>query len=181
MMNKKIGFTIGKFAPFHKGHEYLIETALQDMDEFYIVVYDTPQFDIDVGTKAEWITKKFPNVKILKAFDSPKQYGLDEQSVKIQMEYLSEIIEYIPVNYFYSSEDYGKCVSEYLNIENVVVDKERVNYPVSARMIRDNKEKYKSFLDVNICNDLKEIYERAKKEPSPNCRGAKKEPILIKS
>ena len=26
---KKIGFTIGKFAPFHKGHEYLIKTALE--------------------------------------------------------------------------------------------------------------------------------------------------------
>ena len=26
MENKKIGFTIGKFAPFHKGHQYLIET-----------------------------------------------------------------------------------------------------------------------------------------------------------
>ena len=86
-MNKKIGFTIGKFAPFHKGHEYLIETALKDMDEFYVVVYDTPQFDIDIETKTSWITKKFPNVKIIKAFDSPKQYGLDEQSVKIQMEY----------------------------------------------------------------------------------------------
>ena len=165
---KKIGFTIGKFAPFHKGHEYLIETALQDMDEFYVVVYDTPQFDIDVGTKVEWITKKFPNVKILKEFDSPKQYGLDEQSVDIQMEYLSKIIEDIPVNYFYSSEDYGKCVAEYLNIENVVVDKERVNYPISAGMIRKNTEKYKSFLDVSICNDLKDIYERAKKEPPPN-------------
>ena len=153
-MNKKIGFTIGKFAPFHKGHEYLIETALQDMEEFYVIVYDTPQFNIDIDTKVKWIAKKFPNVKILKAFDSPKQYGLDEQSVKIQMEYLSEIIEDIPVNYFYSSEDYGKCVAEYLNIENVVVDKERANYPISAGMIRKNTEKYKSFLDVSICNDL---------------------------
>ena len=47
----KRGFTIGKFAPFHKGHQYLIETALKEMDEFYVVVYDTPQFDIDIETK----------------------------------------------------------------------------------------------------------------------------------
>ena len=33
MEDKKIGFTIGKFAPFHKGHEFLIETGLKDMDE----------------------------------------------------------------------------------------------------------------------------------------------------
>lgn len=151
---KKIGFTIGKFAPFHKGHEFLIETGLKDMDEFHVVIYDTPQFNIDINTKADWITKKFPKVKILKAFDSPKQYGLDEQSVRIQMEYLSEIVKDIPVNHFYSSEEYGKCVAEYLNIENVVVDKERVNYPISAEMIRNDIEKYKNFLDVSICNDL---------------------------
>ena len=26
----KRGFTIGKFAPFHKGHEYVIKTALKE-------------------------------------------------------------------------------------------------------------------------------------------------------
>ena len=30
--DKKVGFTIGKFAPLHKGHQYLIETALKEMD-----------------------------------------------------------------------------------------------------------------------------------------------------
>ena len=154
MMNKKIGFTIGKFAPFHKGHEFLIETALKDMDDFYVVVYDTPQFNIDIDTKTEWITKKFPNVKILKAFDSPKQYGLDEQSVNIQMEYLSKIIKDIPVNYFYSSEEYGKCVAQYLNIQNVLVDKNRTNYPIYAGMIRNDLDKYKDFLDTKVWDDL---------------------------
>lgn len=140
MNSKKIGFTIGKFAPFHKGHAYLIETALKEMDEFYVVVYDTPEFNIDIDTKIKWITKKFPTVKILKAFNSPKQIGLDEKSVKIQMEYLKEIIKDINVGYFYSSEDYGKYVANYLNIENRVVDKERVTFPISGTLLRKNKE-----------------------------------------
>lgn len=154
MCNKKIGFTIGKFAPFHKGHEFLIESGLKDMDEFYVVVYDTPQFDIDIDKKVEWITGRFPNVKILKAYDSPKQYGLDEQSVNIQMEYLSKIIKDIPVNYFYSSEEYGKCVAQYLNIQNVLVDKNRTNYPIYAGMIRNDLDKYKDFLDTKVWDDL---------------------------
>ena len=45
---KKIGFTIGKFAPLHKGHQFLIETALKEMDEFYVVIYDTNVINIDV-------------------------------------------------------------------------------------------------------------------------------------
>ena len=62
---KKVGFTIGKFAPFHKGHEYLIETALKDVDDFYVVIYDTPQFDIDIDTKEKWVKKKFDNKNVL--------------------------------------------------------------------------------------------------------------------
>lgn len=154
MCDKKVGFTIGKFAPFHKGHEYLIETALKVMDEFYVVVYDTPELNIDISKKIKWIKDKFPNVYILKAFNSPKQYGLDEESVKIQMEYLSEIIKNIDVGYFYSSEEYGKYIAQYLNIKNVVVDKNRVKCPINAGMIRSDLEKYKSFLNKQVWNDL---------------------------
>lgn len=135
----KIGFTIGKFAPFHEGHEFLIRTALKDMDKFYVVVYDTPQFNISNEKKIKSIKNKFPWVEILEAYDSPKQYGLDEQSVKIQMEYLSNIIKEIPVTHFYSSEDYGKHVANWLGIENVVVDKERVNYNISGSMLRQQE------------------------------------------
>lgn len=154
MCEKKVGFTIGKFAPFHKGHEYLIETALKDMDEFYVVVYDTPDFNIDINQKTKWIKDRFPNVNILKAFNSPKQYGVDEESVKIQMEYLSEIIKNINVRYFYSSEEYGNYVAKYLNINNVIVDKNRVICPIHAGMIRSDLEKYKKFLNKEVWNDL---------------------------
>ena len=140
MSSKKIGFTIGKFAPFHKGHAYLIETALKEMDEFYVVVYDTPQFNIDIDSKIDSIRKKFPNVKILKAFNSPKQIGLDKESVDIQMKYLADIIKDVDVGYFYSSENYGKCVADYLNIENRVIDKERLTFPISATKLRNDEE-----------------------------------------
>ena len=139
MSSKKIGFTIGKFAPFHKGHAYLIETALKEMDEFYVVVYDTPEFNIDIDTKINCITKKFPSVKILKAYNSPKQIGLDKKSVKIQMDYLSDVMKDIDVGYFYSSEDYGKCVADYMHIENKVIDKERIAFPISGTVLRRDK------------------------------------------
>lgn len=109
---------------------------------------------IDIDKKAEWINKRFPTVKILKAFNSPKQFGLDEESVKIQMEYLIKIIKDIPVNYFYSSEQYGKYVAEYLNIQNVVVDENRTKIPVSAKLIRNDIEKYKNFLDLDVLKDF---------------------------
>mgnify|MGYP004444460925 FL=1 len=153
----KRGFTIGKFAPFHRGHEYLIETALKDMDEFYVVIYDTPQFNIDIETKIKWIKDEFPNVKILIAFNSPEKFGLDDESVKIQMTYLSDIVKGIKFTHFYSSEEYGKYVADYLNLENVIVDQERIKYDISARNIRKNIENEKNYLNSMVYNDMRKL------------------------
>ena len=152
---KKVGFTIGKFAPFHKGHEYLIETALKESDELYVVIYDTDVTEISVEKRAKWITDRFNDVKIIYAYDSPKQYGLDDESVKIQMEYLTKKIDGIPVNCFFSSEPYGEKVAQYLNIENRIVDISRQQVPISAGLIRKDIEKHKMFLDEKVYKEIK--------------------------
>ena len=118
MYNKNIGFTIGKFAPLHKGHQLLIETALKEMDELYVVIYDTDIISVDVKQRANWIKQLYPDVHIIYAYNSPQKYGLDDKSVKIQMEYLSKLIKDIPVTHFYSSELYGEKVADYLNISS---------------------------------------------------------------
>ena len=78
-MPQKIGFTIGKFAPLHKGHQYLIETAIKEMDEFIIVIYETDKIEIPIEKRANWIKLLYPNVKIIYAYNPPEQYGLDEK------------------------------------------------------------------------------------------------------
>ena len=155
MKNKNIGFTIGKFAPLHKGHQLVLETALKEMDEVYCVVYDTDIIDIDVKQRAEWMKKLYPKVHILYAYDSPKQYGLDDKSVNIQMKYLSGIIEDIPVTHFYSSEPYGEKVADYLKIKNRTVDLEKKSIPVNATIIRDNYEDNKNYLENLVYLTLK--------------------------
>ena len=52
---KKVGFTIGKFAPLHKGHQYLIETGLKEMDQFITIIYETDKISIPIEKRAEWI------------------------------------------------------------------------------------------------------------------------------
>ncbi len=152
---KKIGFTIGKFAPLHKGHQFLIETALKEMDELYVVVYDTDLIKNSVQERADWIKKLYPNVKIIYAFDSPTQYGLDKESVNIQMDYLSKLIKDIPVTHFYSSELYGEKVAEYLKIENRIVDKERINVPISAKIVRADAKSNTKYLEDFVYKEFK--------------------------
>ena len=36
-----IGFTIGKFAPLHLGHDELIKRGIKENDLFYILINDT--------------------------------------------------------------------------------------------------------------------------------------------
>jgi len=152
---KKVGFTIGKFAPLHKGHQYLIETAMKEMDEFYIVVYDTDIIKNPVEERADWIRKLYPKAHIIYAFNSPKQYGLDKESVNIQMEYLSKLIKGIPVTHFYSSEPYGEKVAEYLNINNRIVDKERITVPISANKIRKDSNTNSKYLEGFVYKEFK--------------------------
>ncbi len=153
---EKIGFTIGKFAPFHKGHEYLIETALKEMDKLIVVVYDTDVIDICAAQRAEWIKEKYPNVEIKFAHNPPSQYGLDKDSVNIQMKYLTEIMKNEKPTHFYSSEKYGKSVAEYMNIVDRRVDSERKTVPISASEIRNNIEEKKKWIEKNVYLDCKD-------------------------
>ena len=154
MQKRNIGFTIGKFAPLHKGHELVIETALKEVDEMYVVIYDTDLINIDIKKRASWIKKLYPKVNIIYAFNSPKQYGLDNKSVEIQMKYLANLIKGIPVTKFYSSEPYGKKVAEYLKIENREVDIEKKIIPISANKIRSDYENNKKYLEEFVIKDL---------------------------
>lgn len=152
---KKIGFTIGKFAPFHKGHQYLIETARKEMDKVIVVVYDTDLIDVPTEKRADWIKKLYPDVEIKYAHNPPSQYGLDKESVNIQMEYLTKIIGEDKPTHFYSSEKYGASVADYMNIVDRRVDMERKNYPISATKVRDDVETNKKYLEDIVYKDIK--------------------------
>ena len=152
----KIGFTIGKFAPLHKGHQYLIEKGIKEMDKFYVVVYETDVIDIPIEQRAKWIKDIYPEVHILLAKNPPSQYGLDEKSVKIQMDYLKSILKDIPVTHFYNSEPYGKFVARDLNTEEVQVDRKREKYAISGTKIRKNIKENKAYVEDIVYKELKQ-------------------------
>jgi len=60
------GLFLGKLAPLHKGHQYCIETALEKVDELYILIYDCPDVtDVPLLTRANWIRELYPEVTVL--------------------------------------------------------------------------------------------------------------------
>lgn len=146
-----IGFTIGKFAPLHKGHELLIEKGIKENDEFYVLINDTNVTNIPLKTRANWIKTMFPKAYVILGENPPKQYGMDEESIKIQTDYLKNIFKNIPVNRFYSSEEYGKFVARDMNIEEVKVEKE---IPICGSIIRNNIIENKKYIENIVYQDI---------------------------
>lgn len=153
--NQKIGFTIGKFAPFHKGHQFLLETALNEMDKVIVVVYDTDVISVPTEKEQKWIKELYPNVEIKYAHNPPSQYGLDENSVNIQMKYLTNILNGEKITHFYSSEEYGASVAKYMNIIDRRVDNERKVVPIRATQVRNNIEENKKWIENNVYLDCR--------------------------
>lgn len=149
-----IGFTIGKFAPLHKGHQKLIEKGIAENDEFYILINNTDVTNISLETRAKWIQNLYPNVHIILGKEPPTRYGMDKESIKIQTDYLKKMFKGINVTRFYSGEEYGKYVGQALNVESIIVKKET---PISATQIREDIEKNKKYLDNNIYNQIKSL------------------------
>lgn len=152
---KKVGFTIGKFAPLHKGHQFLIETALKEMDKMIVVVYDTDLIDVSTEKRAGWIKELYPNVEVKFAHNPPMQYGLDEESVNIQMQYLVNVLGDEKPTHFYSSEKYGASVAKYMNLVDRRVDNERKEVPISASIVREDIEKNKRWIEKHVYDDCK--------------------------
>ncbi|MGB9858542.1 MAG: adenylyltransferase/cytidyltransferase family protein [Moorellaceae bacterium] len=151
---KKIGLTIGKFAPLHKGHQLVIETALREMDELYVVIYHTHLINIPLQRRASWIQTLYPTVKIIFANEPPNQYGLDDKAVKVQMDYLSSLIGSLKVTHFYSSEKYGRCAAQALQAEDRQVDPARTVVPICASAIREDPSRYKRYMEPLVYEDV---------------------------
>ena len=121
-----------------------------------MIVYETNVIDIPLEQRARWIKVLYsPEVNLLLAKNPPSQYGLDEKSVKIQMDYLKNIIKDIPVTHFYNSEPYGKYVAKDLHIEEVQVDRLREKYAISGTKIRKNVNENKEYIEEIIYKDIK--------------------------
>lgn len=157
MKNKKTsGLIIGKFAPFHRGHRFLIEKALKKVDRLIVLVYDVPELTrVPVEVRVGWIKKLYPEAEIINAGVGPQEIGNTPEINQLHIDYAkSKLPEDVKIDFVFSSEDYGRFLAEALGAENVVVDKARTEIPISAGKIRGNLENYKKYLEDFVLEDV---------------------------
>lgn len=156
------GLTLGKFAPLHRGHQFLIETALAEMDEVIVMIYDCPETtDVLLSVRANWIRQLYPRVRVIEAWDGPTEIG-DTPVIKQAHEaYVLRQLQGQRVTHFYSREFYGEHMSVALGAVNRLLDwtpdstwGNRTAVPISATQIRASPHAHRPFLHPLVYRDL---------------------------
>lgn len=154
-MKKTHGLTLGKFVPLHKGHQFLIETALAEMDEVSVIIYDAPETtSIPLNIRSNWIRKLYPQVKVIEAWNGPTKVGDTPEIKRRHEKYIMEYLKVSGITHFYSSEFYGEHMSVALGAANRLVNRARDIISISGTKIRENPFLYRAYISPIVYQDL---------------------------
>lgn len=151
----RVGLTLGKFAPLHRGHQFLIESALSEVDRLMVIIYDCPETTaIPLGIRARWIRDLYPPVEVIEAWGGPQDVGDDPVLTAQHDAYIASLLKGRKVNNFYSSEFYGEHVSRALDARDCRVDPARLRVPISGSLIRGDLYGHRRQIDPRVYRDL---------------------------
>lgn len=149
------GLTLGKFAPLHRGHQHLIDTALAEVDELVVIIYDAPETtDIPLSVRAGWLRRLYPQVEVIEAWDGPTDVGDTPEIRQAHERYIIERLKVGGVTHFYSSEFYGEHMSRALDAMDRRVDPARVAVPISGTQVRADPFVARTFIHPLVYRDL---------------------------
>lgn len=148
------GLTLGKFAPFHRGHQMLVETALGEVDELVVMIYATDVIDVPLQIRAGWIRKLYPTVRIIEAWDGPAGYGNTPEICREQENYILYKLNGLRITHFYSSEFYGDHVSRALGAVDRRIDEARTAVPIGGTALREDYFNGRKYLAPEVYADL---------------------------
>ncbi len=142
------GLVIGTFAPLHRGHQLVIETALAACDHVTVMTWANPDLpDMPTAVRAGWVRRLYPEVEViaLDAADCPP----DDAPDAVQQAFTAAQVPR-PVDAVFTSESYGDALAEALGAVHVSVDPDRQRVPVSGTQIRANLPEHRDQLDPTV-------------------------------
>jgi HTH-type transcriptional repressor of NAD biosynthesis genes len=168
----KLGLVVGKFAPLHLGHQWLIEEAARRCDRLLILSYSNPEFDrCSVTTRRRWLSVCVPGNEAIVFDDSwlrqrcldrgigfrpiPPNNAIDEVHQNFLGWLLEEVFLRSP-DAFFCSEAYGPACAATLTrvlrsqVHAVVLDADRQRVPVSATQIRDYPHAHQQWMNADV-------------------------------
>jgi HTH-type transcriptional regulator, transcriptional repressor of NAD biosynthesis genes len=139
-----VSLVVGKFAPFHKGHQEVIEAALNYTPNVAVLVYSNPDFpDMPSERRANWIREIYRDHPGLHVFvpENPPHNNADDFT---QREFVKQWLQTYPhdlpsgskIEAVFGSDDYIPGFAEHLGSRAHVVDSTRSQFAISGTQLR---------------------------------------------
>ena len=157
------GLVVGKFAPLHRGHQYLIDTALSQCRHVVLLSYSNPEFPgCEPERRADWLQTLYPRAtSVVVTNQLLSQWFEGEHRIvppnsdadDVHRAFTADVVRRTTgreVDVVFTSESYGEgfaaCLDKYFRSHNpsakpvrhVLVDPARVAVPTSGRSIRED-------------------------------------------
>lgn len=150
MQKNQTGLIIGKFYPFHKGHEYLIRESRKQAEKLTVLVCSLSSETIEGSLRHKWLSEIFPDVNVIHVTDENPQYPHEHPDFwEIWVQTITKRIPEIP-DIIFSSEEYGYELAKRLGSTHVPIDIDRNKFPVSGTKIRNNPHRYWDYIPMNV-------------------------------
>ena len=132
----KLGFILGKFAPYHLGHQFLIQEALRQCDGLTLLVYSEASDALPGWLRYHWLKSSFPELDVRHLIlQEPAQLEGGIPSMETLRKNLPADTKFL----FESGEKQG-FLAQKMGFEHVSIDPERKNYPIQSAEIRQAPE-----------------------------------------
>lgn len=136
-------FVFGKFLPFHKGHEAMLNFALTKCDFLSVLVCCSDKENISGTKRKNWIEKTFAghkNIEVKSYHYLESELPNTSVSSKEVSKVWSEKFKTIFPDYhaLITSEAYGNYVASFMGIKHIPFDISRQLFPVSATNVRND-------------------------------------------
>jgi HTH-type transcriptional repressor of NAD biosynthesis genes len=135
-------FVFGKFLPFHKGHEAMINFALSKCDFLTVLICCSDKENIPDTVRSSWIQKTFENEKKVEVrtfnyleSELPNTSESSESVSKIWADIFKKVLP--DYSLLITSEEYGNYVATFMNIQHMAFDIPKKLFPVSASAVRN--------------------------------------------
>ena len=139
MTKKTTGLIVGKFYPFHKGHQFLVETGLANVDHLTVMLCEieggSKYGDISAETRADWIRTLYPQADVRIYFHDESMDDDTPAASEIWGKATIEFLGYAP-DLVFTSENYGEFYAKAMGSKHHLVDLKRKKVNISGTKIR---------------------------------------------
>ncbi|HEX6042108.1 AAA family ATPase [Longimicrobium sp.] len=135
-----LGFVLGKFYPPHRGHRHLIETARRGCDRLVVLLPHHDSQRIPGELRQAWLREIHPDCEIHLVPDEVEDGP--ELWAQFTIQHLGRAPDVV-----FSSEDYGPPFAAALGCRHVMVDRDRVAFPVSGTAVRSSPLEHLRWLE----------------------------------